>query len=93
MLEILQEEQEQQQQKDDRNSVTISSDQKSAPVAYKINESNSINNILLEELATDSYQNLLFSILKHKIATGVYPYHITIVTHEFKRRRFLVCTQ
>ncbi|KAF2243903.1 hypothetical protein BU26DRAFT_534126 [Trematosphaeria pertusa] len=45
--------------------------------------------ILLEEHATDSFQNLLFSILLFRRTTGVYPKHIRIVTHAFKAKRFL----
>jgi hypothetical protein len=45
--------------------------------------------ILLEEDATDSFQNLLFSILLFRRATGTYPKHIRIVTHAFKTKRFL----
>lgn len=42
-----------------------------------------------EKYATDSYQNLLFSILFFRNKTGAYPEHITVVTHAFKERRFL----
>lgn len=45
--------------------------------------------ILLEEDATDSLQNLLFSILLFRRTTGVYPKHIRVVTHAFKTKRFL----
>jgi hypothetical protein len=45
--------------------------------------------ILLEEEATDSFQNLLFSILLFRKATGRYPRHIRVITHAFKARRFL----
>ena len=41
-----------------------------------------------ENYATDSYQNLLFSIIKFKTLTGRYPTFITIVSHGFKERRF-----
>ena len=43
----------------------------------------------LEPYATDSYQNLLFSILRFRILTGRYPKHIKVITHAFKERRFL----
>ena len=43
----------------------------------------------LEDLATDSFQNLLFSILKFHELTGRYPNHVTVITHAFKERRFL----
>ncbi|PSN73411.1 hypothetical protein BS50DRAFT_482800 [Corynespora cassiicola Philippines] len=45
--------------------------------------------ILLEEHATDSFQNLLFSILLFQRTTGRYPKQIRIVTHAFKSKRFL----
>ncbi|KAF4550498.1 Hypothetical protein D9617_17g047660 [Elsinoe fawcettii] len=43
----------------------------------------------VEEDSTDSFQNLLFSVIKFRQVTFRYPKHITIVTHEFKRARFL----
>ncbi|PKY00769.1 hypothetical protein P168DRAFT_242881 [Aspergillus campestris IBT 28561] len=39
--------------------------------------------------AVDSYQNVLFSLLHFRLVTGVYPRRISVVTHEFKRRRFM----
>jgi hypothetical protein len=45
--------------------------------------------ILLEEHATDSLQNLLFSILLFRQKTGHYPRSIRLVTHAFKSKRFL----
>ena len=45
--------------------------------------------ILLEEHATDSFQNLLFSILLFRRTTGEYPNKIRVITHAFKARRFL----
>lgn len=45
--------------------------------------------LLLEEHATDSFQNLLFGILAFRRATGRYPAQVRIVTHAFKARRFL----
>ncbi|KAI4658191.1 uncharacterized protein J4E79_007173 [Alternaria viburni] len=45
--------------------------------------------ILLEEQATDSFQNLLFSILLFRKATGNYPKQIRVITHAFKSKRFL----
>ncbi|CAO2655737.1 Nn.00g045400.m01.CDS01 [Neocucurbitaria sp. VM-36] len=45
--------------------------------------------VLLEEHATDSFQNLLFSILLFRRTTGRYPKDIRIITHAFKARRFL----
>ena len=44
---------------------------------------------IAEDLATDSFQNLLFSILLFLRKTTRLPEHITIVSHEFKRKRFL----
>ncbi|PNS19036.1 hypothetical protein CAC42_1772 [Sphaceloma murrayae] len=43
----------------------------------------------LEEHATDSYQNLLFSIIKYRQTHGRYPERITVITHKFKARRFV----
>ncbi|KXS96478.1 hypothetical protein AC578_6322 [Pseudocercospora eumusae] len=43
----------------------------------------------LETYATDSYQNLLFSIIRFRQLTGIYPKNITVVTHAFKERRFM----
>ncbi|KAM0718612.1 hypothetical protein Q7P37_005682 [Cladosporium fusiforme] len=42
-----------------------------------------------ETHATDSFQNLLFSLLRFKRLTTSYPAKITIITHTFKSRRFL----
>ncbi|KAE8354701.1 hypothetical protein BDV28DRAFT_130353 [Aspergillus coremiiformis] len=47
--------------------------------------------VLAETLATDSYQNVLFSLLRFRLYVGSYPSRVTVVTHEFKRRRFLEC--
>ncbi|KAF1813742.1 hypothetical protein P152DRAFT_513127 [Eremomyces bilateralis CBS 781.70] len=44
---------------------------------------------MLEELATDSYQNLLFSILIFMRQFGNPPEAITVITHAFKEQRFL----
>uniref|UniRef100_A0A093VTA8 Uncharacterized protein C57A10.07 n=1 Tax=Talaromyces marneffei PM1 TaxID=1077442 RepID=A0A093VTA8_TALMA len=47
-------------------------------------------NILAETHATDSYQNILFSLLLYRQHTQLaYPKSVTIITHAFKRRRFL----
>ncbi|PYH48618.1 DUF218 domain protein [Aspergillus saccharolyticus JOP 1030-1] len=48
----------------------------------------STSRITTELYATDSYQNLLFSLLKFRVTTGHYPSRVTVVTHEFKRARF-----
>ncbi|KAI3005596.1 hypothetical protein CBS147346_4262 [Aspergillus niger] len=45
--------------------------------------------VVAETHATDSYQNVLFSMLQFRLRTGVYPKRVTVVTHEFKRRRFV----
>ena len=39
--------------------------------------------------ATDSFQNLLFSILLFHTLTSNYPIQITLISHAFKRARFL----
>lgn len=44
----------------------------------------------LDENATDSYQNLLFSILKFRRHFGRYPRTVRVITHAFKTKRFLV---
>lgn len=46
--------------------------------------------VMLEELATDSFQNFLFSLLECKRMMGEYPDRLTMVGHEFKRNRFEV---
>ncbi|KAF2003763.1 hypothetical protein P154DRAFT_543776 [Amniculicola lignicola CBS 123094] len=45
--------------------------------------------ILLEEHATDSFQNLLFSVLLFRQTTGFYPKQVRVITHAFKSKRFL----
>ncbi|QQK47358.1 Rossmann-like alpha/beta/alpha sandwich fold [Penicillium digitatum] len=47
--------------------------------------------VIAETNATDSYQNLLFSLIQFWMYTGVYPRRVTVVTHEFKRARFMQC--
>ncbi|KAF2224112.1 pyridoxal-phosphate dependent enzyme-domain-containing protein [Elsinoe ampelina] len=42
-----------------------------------------------EQHATDSYQNLLFSILEFRRVVGAYPERVTVVTHKFKITRFI----
>ncbi|KAH0396441.1 release factor, partial [Aureobasidium melanogenum] len=46
--------------------------------------------ILCEDAATDSYQNLLFSLIKYYEVKGKWPRMITVITHSFKEARFLV---
>ncbi|KAJ5749296.1 uncharacterized protein N7511_010992 [Penicillium nucicola] len=55
--------------------------------SHKINPSR----VITERSATDSYQNVLFSLIRFRQYTGVYPQRITVVTHEFKRARFMQC--
>lgn len=45
--------------------------------------------VITETHATDSYQNVLFSLLRFRVYTGSYPARVTVVTHEFKRKRFM----
>ncbi|CAG8404481.1 unnamed protein product [Penicillium salamii] len=47
--------------------------------------------VIAETRATDSYQNVLFSLIHFKAHTGVFPWRVTVVTHEFKRARFMEC--
>ncbi|PKX88753.1 DUF218 domain protein [Aspergillus novofumigatus IBT 16806] len=47
--------------------------------------------IIAETNAKDSYQNVLFSLLRFRSYVGAYPTKITVVTHEFKRQRFMEC--
>ena len=44
--------------------------------------------VTTEDAALDSFQNVLFSIARFRELTGAYPTRITIVGHNFKRRRF-----
>ncbi|KAJ5293659.1 hypothetical protein N7508_008480 [Penicillium antarcticum] len=50
-----------------------------------------LSRVITETYATDSYQNVLFSIIRFREHTGVYPERVTVVTHEFKRARFMQC--
>ncbi|KIN06496.1 hypothetical protein OIDMADRAFT_113505, partial [Oidiodendron maius Zn] len=45
--------------------------------------------IVLEEQSLDSFGNLVFSVLRFWKCAGLWPEHVTIVSHEFKRERFL----
>ncbi|KAG9997561.1 release factor, partial [Aureobasidium melanogenum] len=47
--------------------------------------------ILCEDAATDSYQNLLFSLIKYYEVKGKWPRMVTVITHSFKEARFLEC--
>lgn len=42
-----------------------------------------------EEVAVDSYQNLLFSLLRFYLTIQRWPNHISLVSHDFKKRRFI----
>ena len=44
--------------------------------------------VTIEDAALDSFQNVLFSIARFRELTGAYPIRITVVGHDFKRRRF-----
>jgi hypothetical protein len=44
--------------------------------------------VTIEDAALDSFQNVLFSIARFRELTGRYPARITVVGHDFKRRRF-----
>lgn len=43
---------------------------------------------IAEEYATDSFENLLFSICRFHEVTGSYPQQITLISFSFKRQRF-----
>ena len=43
---------------------------------------------ITEEYATDSFQNLLFSICRFHEITGKYPTEITLISYTFKQHRF-----
>ncbi|KAF9891910.1 hypothetical protein FE257_002873 [Aspergillus nanangensis] len=49
------------------------------------------DHVIAETHATDSYQNVLFSLLRFRRHVGWYPAKVTVVTHEFKRKRFMEC--
>lgn len=46
-------------------------------------------NIILEENATDSYQNIIFSIITFKSYYHAYPKYITVIAPSFKRQRLI----
>lgn len=43
---------------------------------------------LTEEFARDSFENLMFSLCRFRELTGHYPKNITVVSYDFKQRRF-----
>jgi hypothetical protein len=45
--------------------------------------------MMVERRSLDSFHNLLFSLTKFYEVTGSWPEHVTIVSNEFKRARFL----
>jgi hypothetical protein len=45
--------------------------------------------VVVERRSLDSFHNLLFSLTKFYEATGFWPEHVTIISNEFKRARFL----
>ena len=47
--------------------------------------------ICCERYATDSYQNLLLSLLEFYCEVGKWPDMVTVITHAFKEKRFLEC--
>lgn len=61
-----------------------------SPLGAVISKAISDGRCATENLATDSYQNLLFSIIEFYKITSKWPEMITIVTHAFKQERFLV---
>ena len=73
---------------------TTSSDRTEAQ-SYRIlsrklqSETTVLDRVFTEDLASDTYQNLLFSILRFHDVTGRYPADITVITHAFKERRIL----
>jgi hypothetical protein len=58
-------------------------------VLHALGTTKRLDNILLDEAATDSFQNIIFSIMVFRKHCGYYPTQITIVAHSFKERRFL----
>lgn len=45
--------------------------------------------MIVERRSLDSFHNLLFSLTKFYEVTGSWPEHVTIISNEFKRGRFL----
>lgn len=60
-------------------------------IAYRLFPWLKSHRTAIEPYATDSYQNLLFSICGFRHFTGHYPSHITVVSHAFKEFRFQAC--
>ena len=93
MLEILREEQEERLKREDGEDGEDgeNKEDRARGKREQVSPETTTRNVLIEDFATDSFQNLLFSILKYARVAGTWPDHITVVTHEFKRKRFLVC--
>ena len=47
------------------------------------------SHISVEEIAVDSYQNLLFPILQYYTTLNRWPKKVTVISHDFKKRRFI----
>jgi len=58
-------------------------------IGYELPEDKLKRSVIVEDMATDSYQNVLFSVLQFRRRTGHYPTLLTIVTDAFKSERFL----
>jgi hypothetical protein len=43
---------------------------------------------VLEEFATDSFENLMFALCRFRQVTGAYPARIAVISFSFKRKRF-----
>ncbi|KAF8253533.1 hypothetical protein K440DRAFT_657447 [Wilcoxina mikolae CBS 423.85] len=48
-----------------------------------------LNRTTTEIGALDSFQNLLFSVMRFHELTGIYPQKITVVSYAFKKRRYI----
>ena len=72
---------------------TTSSDRSEAQgyeqLYLRLDKSLQVEHYAREDYATDSFQNLLFSILRFRQVTGRYPTSVTVITHAFKQSRFL----
>lgn len=51
-------------------------------------EDDLLDRVNVEEYATDSFENLIFSVCRFKELAGVYPSRITIVGFDFKKKRY-----
>lgn len=48
-----------------------------------------LNRTTTETFALDSYQNLLFSLLRFRELASSWPEHVTVVSYAFKKERFV----